>query len=328
MAMNSDVTICKICGQSGTKVYEKLNDQLFGILGDWDISQCTDDKCGLAWLSSALPPQGVGEFYRNYYTHGVHQDDVSLNKHSWQMKIAGTALNLINRISGLSNERALAKTMFYLHNEKPGRLLDIGCGDGARLMHFQELGWQVEGQEIDKNAAEIAKSNNPQSTIHFGELENLALSNNAYDAIILNHVLEHTTAPAELLIKCKALLRPRGTLISIQPNFESRGHTKFKRNWRGLEPPRHLYQFSPKNLRRMAERCGMSHAQITTSSAHAEAFAMGSIQTKKHIPMRQVGLLSLPDRLAAVWFQYCSLAVIKWRPNSGEECIFYWNKPE
>ncbi len=47
--------------------------------------------------------------------------------------------------------------LLYLNNKKTGRMLEVGCGNGERLVKFRELGWQVEGQELDSVAADIAK---------------------------------------------------------------------------------------------------------------------------------------------------------------------------
>ena len=67
----------------------------------------------------------------------------------------------------------------------------------------------------------------------------------AFDAVTLNHVIEHVPDPLATVAECRRLLKPGGRLLMFTPNAGSLAHWMFGRDWRGLEPPRHLHLFAP-----------------------------------------------------------------------------------
>jgi predicted SAM-dependent methyltransferase len=78
----------------------------------------------------------------------------------------------------------------------------------------------------------------------------------------MSHVIEHVHDPVGVLKSCFELLRPGGVLWLETPNICSFGHETFGRNWRGLEPPRHLVIFSPASMRGALEVAGFSTVEI------------------------------------------------------------------
>jgi hypothetical protein len=55
---------------------------------------------------------------------------------------------------------------------------------------------------------------------------------------------------------CGEILRDDGVLWIATPNLASTGHARYRRDWRGLEPPRHLVLFTPSALVHALERAG------------------------------------------------------------------------
>ena len=110
----------------------------------------------------------------------------------------------------------------YLETITPGRLLDVGCGNGQRLSQLQTLGWDVEGQEIDPKAVMNAQRNYGIK-IHLGNLHDIAFSSSTFDAIIMGHVIEHLIDPLAILTECHRILKPGGILVITTPNVESFG---------------------------------------------------------------------------------------------------------
>jgi SAM-dependent methyltransferase len=128
-----------------------------------------------------------------------------------------------------------------------GRLLDIGFGNGAFLKLATEIGWSAEGIDFDPSAVEAARSRGLE--VRCAGVEDLADEPSGYDVITLSHVIEHVYDPPALLRAICRLLRPGGLLWLETPNLDSLGHIRFGRDWRGLEPPRHLTLFSVDSLR-------------------------------------------------------------------------------
>ena len=71
-----------------------------------------------------------------------------------------------------------------------GRLLDIGTGAGTLLRTAVGRGWEAVGTELSSAMVDHVRSHT-DLTIHHGVIEDVPLSPGSFDAIVLNHVLEH-----------------------------------------------------------------------------------------------------------------------------------------
>ena len=215
---------CKICGSRGMQIYNGLQDSLFATPGTWNLDQCQNKECGLMWLNPMPLEEDIHNAYHAYYTHRDDQQKKSRIKQFINI-ILNHSLKLLLRLTPIYQERKDFNQM-YLGGIKPGKLLCVGCGNGNRLVHLADMGWSVEGQEVDPICADIAAKKG--FNVHLGTLESLLLPDSSYDAIVMNHVIEHVHEPMKLLMECRRLLSPDGVLISITPNTQSYGHRLFK----------------------------------------------------------------------------------------------------
>jgi len=113
------------------------------------------------------------------------------------------------------------------------------------------------GVEPDPEAVKGAQAEFGLNVFH-GTLEEACLQSGYFDAITMNHVIEHLADPVGTLKECCRVLKPGGELVIVPPNIVSLGHKIFTRGWGGLEPPRHLYLFSPGTLSACAQRAGLN----------------------------------------------------------------------
>jgi SAM-dependent methyltransferase len=153
-----------------------------------------------------------------------------------------------------------------LANEKPGRLLDVGCGGGRFLKRMQKQGWQVVGTDFDEQAARKVTDRYGIET-HVGDLPQCALPANSFDAITLSQAIEHLYDPKATLQECLRLLKPGGLLVMTTPNALSIGAAEFGSNWRGWEAPRHLHLFSVLSLSALTRAAGFEIVEATTCSS-------------------------------------------------------------
>jgi SAM-dependent methyltransferase len=150
---------------------------------------------------------------------------------------------------------------FYRHLPKhPGRLLDVGCGNGSFLLRAQDCGWKVEGIEPDPMAAERGAGSGLK--VHHGNILDYCAPGEGFDVITLSHVFEHLHNPKEVLERCLALLKPGGTLWMSMPNIEGVGHQLYKKAWFALDPPRHLLLPSRHELKRLCADAGFAHVEL------------------------------------------------------------------
>ncbi len=98
-----------------------------------------------------------------------------------------------------------------------GRLLDVGCAAGLFLDVARGRGWQVQGVEISEHAASVARERRGIDVI-VGDVMDVSLPAQHFDAVTMLDVLEHIIDPGELLDGVRGLIRPGGALMLVLPN--------------------------------------------------------------------------------------------------------------
>ena len=322
--MTVNVTIrsaCPFCHQEGHIIHRALEDRLFRVPGRWNFRQCDDQECGLVWLDPMPERPDVVKLYENYYTH--RSSGRAEQNNLWHgIGRAGLKLvySLIKRTYNLKNQRRRLNDMFLGSGGSGRKLLEVGCGNGTRLHSLKGKGWQVTGQEIDIQAATQARQLY-DIDVHLGDLLDIGFEGASFDAIVMNHVVEHVYDPVATLVECRRLLTPEGKIVIITPNIKSYGHEIYSGNWRGLEPPRHLHLFSDQSATRLMHMAGFEQFDVRTSAARAAACSHGSIDLALYgfHAMGQRPRLNVFARQIA--FQRKAMRVWSRKPNSGEELI-------
>jgi SAM-dependent methyltransferase len=145
----------------------------------------------------------------------------------------------------------------YLPKRRDGaasRVLDIGSGSGDWLLVARAAGWHAVGSDPDPAARAAASASGLE--VRKGGAEAWADQLGTFDAVSMNHVIEHVHQPLETLRTVFALLRPGGQLYIEAPNLDALGHLRFGRNWRGLEAPRHLVIFNRRGMSDTLRKAG------------------------------------------------------------------------
>jgi 2-polyprenyl-3-methyl-5-hydroxy-6-metoxy-1,4-benzoquinol methylase len=155
------------------------------------------------------------------------------------------------------------KTIENLLGHK-GKILDVGCGNGTFLSYGQSRGWDAFGCDIVLSPYLRDSKSFP---LWEGRLLEIDFGDARFDAIRFNHVLEHTQNPLAELERSRELLNPGGVIYVGVPNIagisthlknlQSRLHLK-KRRWRHYAALHHLWFFTPKTLKRLIEKAGLS----------------------------------------------------------------------
>ena len=107
----------------------------------------------------------------------------------------------------------------YLPGRK--RIGLIGCGPGRDLIALGQLGHEVEGVEISRQAAEMAKSHlaeaGIQGTVHCGDISRFVFPGEQYDAFIFSWFtyifVPHANRRIQMLKKIRPKLAPDGCII-------------------------------------------------------------------------------------------------------------------
>ncbi len=317
---------CILCGKPGLTKYQNLQDCLFKTPGRWDFKSCTNPGCGSIWLDPMPCETDLSKLYQTYYTH-KQQYGTSQNRLkciNFLYSVLKTAWGVCLHCTPIYRERRRLFLM-YLENQPPGKLLEVGCGNGRRLMSLRALGWQTLGQEVDTISAELAEENY-NLEVKLGLLENLGIAEETFDAVIMNHVIEHVTDPKKIMGSCRKLLKPGGQLIVVTPNLKSLGHKLFGRHWLGLDPPRHLHLFSSKTLLNLAENSGFHQCRLWTSAANAQVFASASFDILREGQHNLSEREKLSTYVFAIVSQTIASIIHQFNKNTGEECILVAEK--
>lgn len=136
------------------------------------------------------------------------------------------------------------------------KILDIGCGDGARINTYLYRQGDCVGVEPDgsmlKQARERAR---PGASFLQGTAENIPVGNALFDQAYAFDVLEHVRDPEKSVSELARVIKPGGRLILAVP------HPRSERVIGALDPeyftPKmHVRVFTRHTLRALVERHG------------------------------------------------------------------------
>lgn len=301
---------CPVCGTEGAEdELQGLTDTTYGNApGEWALKRCSG--CRSAYLDPRPTPESIGLAYTSYYTHAAARPTGTLGR--WLRNAVGNSER--NRLfharlrpsiaGGWLLARAFPRISDRIRLEArgierlgaPGRLLDVGCGNGEFLALAAQIGWSGYGVELDPQAAGIARSRGGKVIgARISELE--TEFDSFFDAVTLSQVIEHVHDPIEFLGHCRRVLRPGGYLWVETPNIDSIGYEIYGRFWRGLEPPRHLVVFNPSSLRSALGRAGfVDAATIPHRDVLEDLFARSARIKAGYLAEIETGSLPGPAR--------------------------------
>ena len=230
---------CDFCGADDTLPVLTGPDRLHGIPGEFVLVRC--NRCGLMYLDPRPTSEELDAYYPADYEPHVGTRKQQLG---W--------LRRIDYRYGV--EKRYRAIMRYC--ERPGRMLDVGCGPGAFLDGMREHGWQVTGIEPGVQPATYAREELGLE-IQNTTLEDARLEPASLDLVTMWNVLEHLSGPRQALRRIAEALRPGGLLVFAIPGVESYDLKMFKEYWAGYDLPRHLFVFPPAPLERAVKAAGL-----------------------------------------------------------------------
>lgn len=121
-------------------------------------------------------------------------------------------------------ERRLSLVRRYVSLEG-ARILDVGCGIGAYVRRIRDLSPRVYGVDIDSQRVRRGSCDCPN--LMLAVAERLPFRDNAFDAVLLNEVIEHVDDDADTLREACRVARTGGHVVIFAPNrlypFETHG---------------------------------------------------------------------------------------------------------
>lgn len=134
-----------------------------------------------------------------------------------------------------------------------GKLLDVGCGDGAFLARARSFGFETFGIDIDKKSIHTAMTtfgleNIAQSALN-DFVRNCLEKQMSFDVISFFEVLEHQDNPSAFLDEILKILKPGGYIAGSVPNAKRFLADLDRKISPGDLPPHHFLWFSEQTIR-------------------------------------------------------------------------------
>ena len=261
-----NLSACPVCSSAErTLLYKDLVDSVFFCApGKWTCWRCSD--CGSAYLD---PRPSLASIHLAYGTYYTHLKAPTKSHYAALGPVRKLRRRLVNGYTNwrFSTREAPASRIgvsalwaaWPLKMRARSRISAFTPPSGRRRRATGSRLWRwlvprggayvwVGRVGTDPDPKAVANCLNQGFNALQGGIEQFDGQERLFDVITLSHVLEHLHDPKGVLQACHRLLKPGGQLWLETPNIDSLGHRQYGRNWRGLEPPRHLVLFNPRSL--------------------------------------------------------------------------------
>lgn len=299
--MNS---VCLYCEATLSPYINRLRDFRFGVPGTFRLARCTQCE---ALIADPMPDdKAIERFYASYYTHQPPPAPPKALQKLWPLP----------RRRRLDERRMT----YYLTGER-GRLLEIGCGAGERLLALRQEGWEVVGQDIDEAAGRLVRHTG--IPVARRRLEDCGFQSESFDVVAMAHVMEHVRSPRSLLLRSWDLVAPGGSLVVIGPLATGFGRRVLGRHWASYHAPFHLAIPGIASMERLAQSAGIPAGTTLTNVLFADVVVATSLETvfrSRGLHGRVPYALRL---LSGVASQCIATPLHLWHPAVGTE--FTWS---
>ena len=242
---------CPICESPTYKVLFYDHNRRDNIDCSGTYVMCSE--CSLVYLRERPPWEEIVKFY------SLLDSDITTN--------AGTTdvMDLRQQVekSVPKWKELLRKVRFRPHSwplesvpQGSKRILDLGCGNSAKLVEFHQRGYEVWGVDVGVDAIRLCKELLPQGHFIQGELQDTGLPDGHFNYIRIDNALEHIPNPKEVTRECSRLLCEGGQLMVYVPHGRSLSTRLMKGNSISAWIPFHLQLFTRKSLRQLLAKAG------------------------------------------------------------------------
>jgi 2-polyprenyl-3-methyl-5-hydroxy-6-metoxy-1,4-benzoquinol methylase/glycosyltransferase involved in cell wall biosynthesis len=175
-------------------------------------------------------------------------------------------------------------------------ILDIGCRDGLRLSAARAQGWQAFGVEPSLHARSEARARD--AALYVVETVE-EIPPHRFDVILILHVIEHLSAPYELLygLVLKNAIGPETIVAITTPNACTHDALKDAANWLYRQPPSNVVFYSATALNELLRSMNFTSVEIRGQDC------MGTT-LKDTLPLDETSALNRP------WVDFAQLLCI------------------
>jgi len=251
-------TSCPVCNRSEFKTLFHDHNHRDNIDCSGTYVQC--EECTLVYLRDRPPWKEIIKFYSS-----MDEDQTANAGQANAVELRRQAEKPVPKWKHI-----LRKVRFRPHSwplesvvpQRSKRLLDLGCGSGAKLFEFAQRGYEVWGVDVGEDTIRLCKELLPEGHFIQGELQEIDLPDDYFDYIRIDNALEHVPNPKEVIRECHCLLRGGGELMVYVPHGRSLSIRVMKGNSISAWIPFHLQLFTRKSLKRLLDETGFKNIRI------------------------------------------------------------------
>lgn len=153
---------------------------------------------------------------------------------------------------------------------QPGRMFDLGCGNGSVAKYFTDAGWTVTGVDPSEKGVTQAQANYPDLDLRLGSAyEDLAGKYGTFPLVLSLEVVEHLYEPRTYAKTVFDLLEPGGRFVLSTPyhgylkNLALAVTGKMDAHFTALWDHGHIKFWSEKTLSILLEEAGFTNIQFS-----------------------------------------------------------------
>jgi len=180
------------------------------------------------------------------------------------------------------------------------RVLDYGCGNGARALALRDV---LPGASIvaadwhDGPPWALRGARQPVGYASYAELRTAA---EPFDLVYCRHVVEHTRDPVALLRELRGMLAPTGVLVVEVPSAATPLRRLFGPRWEAYYAPFHTIHLTERSLEALLDRAGLAMARLDRAEVPYMGRSMRNLIGRPYsMRMFALGLLLHPLQVAA-----------------------------
>lgn len=137
----------------------------------------------------------------------------------------------------------------------------LECGTGPGYLHALLGKWfpqvKLYGLDLDSQEIQRARQASANARLLVASAESLPFPDQAFDAVLSLHMVEHLPEPEIFFREAARVLRPQGLLVFATPNPDSLGARVMKERWPGWVPD-HISLHPPATWQEMLRKHGFT----------------------------------------------------------------------
>lgn len=235
-------------------------------------------NCSLVFMNPRIPSSrkyASVEYQEN--AHFVYVNKIALDGIEFRRNIVNPASNVIPP-KALDGSRR--------------KWLDIGCAVGNLLEEAKQRGYEPYGLELNQSMVNWVRQHRPHLIVYQGNVDAIP-TNQRYDIISMDNVLEHINEPFEFLSKIISHLMDNSLLVIRVPNYNTIFRYLYERIGKLqtsfiIDPDAHPCNYSIHSLKTLLNRCGLEIIQKNENLmiSYILRHILGKIVQKLPDPMR------------------------------------------